>query len=256
MNNPRYELGLKLPWMNAAGILGFAPDADRRVDYSCLGVFVTHPVSMSPRTPAHGRRYIPFPGGFLLHTGFPNPGFKAIVRRYRDAWRRSAVPVWVHLISHLPEEVEQMVLSLEELPGVSGIELGLASDIDASLAVPLIQAAQGELPLVVQIPLDRVDELVAGIVKQYPRVVLSLGPPRGKLPVSGSGMLTGRMYGPAVFPKALMALERALDYDASVIAGGGIYTQKQARLMLDAGALAVQLDALIWRAGLQGWHFE
>jgi len=32
-----------------------------------------------------------------------------------------------------------------------------------------------------------------------------------------------------------------------VIAGGGVYTPEQAQALLDAGALAVQLDSVLWR---------
>ncbi len=256
MQFPKIDLGLRKPLMNAAGILGFAPVADPRVDYSCLGAFVTHPLSFSPRMPAQATRYISFPGGFMLHTGLPNPGLKAVVRRYRDAWQRSAIPIWVHLLADEPEHVERMVLSLEDLPGVAGIELGLSVRQVAREIAPLIGAAQGELPLIVRIPLDRVYDLAEAVVKQCPQVVLSLGPGRGKLPVIGSGMLTGRLYGPSIFPQALMALEQALAYDVPVIAAGGVYSVEQARVMLEAGAEAVQLDAVIWRNGLQDWRFE
>lgn len=253
MKSPGVGMDFKSPWMNAAGILGFAPEASQRVDYSCLGAFITHPVSLLPRMPAHGRRYVPFPGGFLLHTGYPNPGLKAIIRRYRDAWQRSPIPVWVHLIGSEPEELEQMVLSLEDLPGVSGLELGLPPGINAGLVEPFIRAAQGELPLIVRIPLDRVGDFGGVISKHFPQVVLSLGPPRGKLPGDDAVMLAGRLYGPAIFPQALMALEQALDYDVPVIAAGGVYSADQARLMLEAGATAVQLDTVLWRNGLRDW---
>lgn len=256
MRFPKIDLGLRTPLMNAAGILGFAPVVDPRVDYSCLGAFITHPVSFLPRMPANGVRYLSFPGGFLLHTGLPNPGLKTVIRRYRDAWQRSSIPIWIHLLADEPEHVEQMVLSLEDLPGVAGIELGLSARQNAGEIAPLVGAAQGELPLIVRIPLERVNDLAEAVVNQCPQVVLSLGPGRGKLPVMGSGMQTGRLYGPSVFPQSLMALEQALAYDVPVIAAGGVYSVEQARLMLELGAEAVQLDAVIWRNGLHGWVFD
>jgi dihydroorotate dehydrogenase len=34
-----------------------------------------------------------------------------------------------------------------------------------------------------------------------------------------------------------------------VIGGGGVYKQEQVEAMKEAGALAVQLDAVLWRGG-------
>ncbi|HSQ25563.1 MAG TPA: hypothetical protein VLM80_00425 [Anaerolineales bacterium] len=256
MQDMKIDLGLKIPLMNASGILGFAPEANNRINFARLGAFITHPVSLLPRMPAHGTRFGAYHGGFLLHTGYPNPGLRAVTRRYQDAWQRSPLPVWVHLLGDEPEDVKKMVLFLEELPGVVGFELGIPPEIDARLARSLVQAALGELPLIVSIPLERVIDLAEMIGKQFPQVILSLGPPRGKLPCSDKSMVAGRLYGPAIFPQALLVLERVLSLDIPVIAAGGVYSVEQARLMLKAGAVAVQLDAVLWRNGLQNWILE
>jgi dihydroorotate dehydrogenase len=39
-----------------------------------------------------------------------------------------------------------------------------------------------------------------------------------------------------------------------VIGAGGIYTLEQAQAMLAAGALAVQLDGIIWKEGAGIWN--
>lgn len=41
-----------------------------------------------------------------------------------------------------------------------------------------------------------------------------------------------------------------------MIAAGGDYSVKQARLMLNSGEMAGQLDAVLWRNGLQNWNLE
>ena len=71
------ELLLNTPIMNAAGCLGFAPDTHGPTDLSQLGAFITNPISLLARSPAHGPRFLSFPGGFMLHTGYPNPGLGA-----------------------------------------------------------------------------------------------------------------------------------------------------------------------------------
>jgi dihydroorotate dehydrogenase len=74
----RQGLDLRSPWLNAAGSLGFTPPESWTWSEP-PGAFVTNPVSLFPRTPAEGRGIIPFPGGFLLHSGLPNPGLKGLL---------------------------------------------------------------------------------------------------------------------------------------------------------------------------------
>ena len=89
---PKRDLELHSPWMNATGMLGFAPNPRGQVALDKLGAFVTNPVSLRPRAPAQNRALLPFPGGFLLHTGWPNPGLRAVLRRSAEA--KSGATVW------------------------------------------------------------------------------------------------------------------------------------------------------------------
>jgi len=146
----RQGLDLRSPWLNAAGSLGFAPPATWGWNEP-MGAFVTNPVSLFTRTPAEERAVIPFPGGFLLHSGLPNPGLKGLLAGARR-WQRAAAPVWVHLIGDTPEEIERMVRAMEGLEAVSAIELGIAPQAEPEQALRLAQAGVGELPLVVNFP--------------------------------------------------------------------------------------------------------
>jgi len=110
--------------MNAAGCLSFAPNPRGPVDLSRLGAFVTNPVSLAPRRPADSRGMLLFPGGFLLHTGMPNPGLRAVLRQEAERWSRSALPVIVHILAEAPEDVARMVERLEGVEGVTGVEIG------------------------------------------------------------------------------------------------------------------------------------
>jgi dihydroorotate dehydrogenase (NAD+) catalytic subunit len=249
----KFDLSFDPPWMNAAGSLGFAPDRHGPVDLSRLGAFVTNPTSLEPRSPAHGRRYLAYPGGFLLHTGYPNPGLRAVIRRYAEQWGRSPIPVVVHLLCQRAEEAALAVQRLEGLPGVAGIELGLAPEVEVQEAAALVQAAAGELPLILRLPLERAIELVTWL-KERSAVAdniaaFSLGPPRGLLPTPDSGLARGRLYGPAVFPLALRAIKGLSALGVTVIGGGGVYRMEQAEAMRAAGAAAIQLDAVLWRDG-------
>lgn len=247
----KYDLPLEKPLMNAAGTLGYAPDPHGPIDLTALGAFVTNPVSWGSRSPAQGTRLLSYPGGFLMHTGHPNRGLETVIRHYRARWKRSPVPVMVHILAQGVEEVAEMVQQLENLEGVMGIEIGLSSEVDANTAALYIQAAMGELPLVARLPMERARELIYALAGTEIAAV-SLGPPRGAL-INPQGEIThGRLYGPAVLPQALATVKAISQVGVPVIGAGGIYTPQDIQAMQDAGAVAVQLDVVLWRDGLPG----
>lgn len=242
----KYDLTFSSSLLNSAGTLGFFPDPNRFESLGKLGAFVTNPISANPRTPALGTRWIPFQGGFILHTGYPNPGFRSALRRFGRAWSDSPLPVVVHLLAEDTRDLAGMVAMLEEKEGVIGVELGLPPLIDGAAAFALVQAAQGELPLIVRLPLDRALEL-APLLEILPGLTLSLGPPRGALPGPDGSLVHGRLYGPALLPHSLAIVSALTGRGCSVIGGGGIYCSEDIEAMLSLGAAAVMLDAVLWR---------
>jgi dihydroorotate dehydrogenase (NAD+) catalytic subunit len=247
---PKYDLSLKNPYLNAAGSLGFAPDSRGPIDLRNIGAFVTNPVSLSRRVPASGTRFIPFPGGFLLHTGFPNPGIGPTIQRFAQRWQESDVPVIVHLLAQEPQEISQMVVRLESLEGVTGIEIGIPPDADANGLLALVEAAIGELPVIVRLPFESTVHLAALLV-DLPISAVSLSPPRGTLPDHEGKVITGRLYGPAIFPLAMATIQTMIATGLPVIGSGGVYQHQEAELMLAAGVIGVQLDTVFWRQ----WDF-
>lgn len=241
----KFDLVLAHPLMNASGTLGFAPEGHGPVDLAGFGAFVTPPISQVARTPARGRRYLPFPGGFLLHTGYPNPGLDAVLRRYAPAWGRATLPVIVHLIPH-GSEVSDMVRRLENVEGVMAVEIGLPADIDPPSLKRLVDAALSELPLIVRLPLERAAELAPALTGSG-ITAISLGAPRGALPGPEGAVVHGRLFGPGIFPLALEVVGRVAGLGVALIGAGGVYGLEQAQAMLAAGALAVQVDAALWR---------
>jgi dihydroorotate dehydrogenase len=253
-STPKYDLVLSTPLMNAAGTLGFAPQASERIDSDLFGAFVTNPVSFYPRTPARIRTSQPFPGGFLLHSGYPNPGLRTVIQRYASHWARSALPIIVHLLVQQVEEIPQMVAALEGREGLMGIELGLPPDCDPDQVVEFISAAVGELPLIVRLPLERTGEF-APLLLGASMAAVSLSPPRGAVLDQHGKPVHGRLFGPAVFPLALKAAQELIDFGLPVIAAGGIYEPHQVEALLESGALGVQLDSVLWSlSDLRGWH--
>ena len=242
----KVDLQFERPLLNAAGTLGFVPDRNCPVDIRQLGAFVTNPISLEPRRAAHGTRVLTYPGGFLLHTGFPNPGLRAVTRRYARRWAQMPLPVLVHILARTAAEVHKMVLALESLEGVAGLELGLPPGIDPANALSLGQAAWGERPLVMRLPYENALEIGRALVSNGGGIV-SLSPPRGMLLGAGGAQISGRLYGPAVFPLMLPVVQALAEMGLGVIGGGGISTPQDTAAMLAAGAFAIQLDSLLWR---------
>src|SRR3989304_3139653 len=152
---PAPSLDLLSPWMNAAGSLGFTPDARGPASLEDFGAFVTNPVSLRARRASRPPRMLSFPGGGLLHTGHPNPALNAAIKRYAAAWARSPLPIILHLLSDKPDEVRKAVLRIEELDNVAAIEIGIEADSSVELVNELVFAARGELPVIIQLPLHR-----------------------------------------------------------------------------------------------------
>jgi dihydroorotate dehydrogenase (NAD+) catalytic subunit len=252
------DLSFRPPLMNAAGMLGFAPDGHASFNsfpagsWDDLGAFVTNPISLRPRRAAASPEMIQYPGGLLLHTGLPNPGFSGVIKKYARRWAATRIPVIVHLMADRPEETARMVRSLEGLENIAAVELGFAPLLAADIIQIAVEMSLGELPLIANLPIEQVLSLGPRLI-QSGAAALSFAAPRGSLPrpssapEDGGPTVTGRLYGPGLFPQSLALLGSAVRLGLPVIAGVGVYNSEQASAMLAAGAMAVQLDTLLWK---------
>jgi len=243
---PKHDFAIDPPVMNAAGSLGFSPDLHSPVEWSRLGAFVTNPVSLLPRTAARGSRFCTFPGGFLLHTGYPNPGLKYVLRHYSAHWNASPLPVIVHLLASSVDDVLRMARRLEPVEGVTGLEISLPNNATPELVQAFTQAALGELPVIVRLPLERSTELASGAINAGASAI-SLAPPRGAFQDHKGARVQGRMYGPSIYPLSLRVVQELSQMGTPSIGAGGITNSEQVNAMLAAGAFAVQLDSIFWR---------
>ena len=244
--SPRQDLYTLSPWMNAAGMLGFAPG--RYWNWpEPAGAFVTNPVSLNPRTPARDRNAAPTPGGVLLHSGLPNPGLRAVLRDHAAQWARSAAPVWLHLIANRPDELKQMLRLVEESEAeVMAIELGLPPGIRSDHALSLVAAAAGELPVVPAVSFSAAGEPWLSRLARAGASAVTLTAPRGMVSTDLEKVQTGRLFGPALLPLAAAAVTAARRCGLPVIAGGGVYSTAAGNLLLELGATAVQIDTVLW----------
>ncbi len=248
---PAHKLNIILdkPFVNDPGALGFAPNAHTMPFLSELGAFITHPISRLPRKPAKNRACLPFPGGFLLHTGLPNPGISRAIRQYQRAWSSAPLPVIVHLMAESPNTLAEMIRKLEGLENILALELGLPPHCDPALLEGLMDAAAGELPVLLCLNPEQTSELLGTVQSIQPSAV-HLAQPRGTLPNEDGENVTGRLYGPATFPIVLHTLSALIAEDLNVIASGGVFAHWQSQALLDAGAMAIGLGAALWQVDM------
>lgn len=241
----KQDLVMKAPFVNAAGMLGFTPDPHSMPFLDQLGAFITNPISRTPRQPAGNRCYLPFPGGFLLHTGLPNPGISRAIRQYQRGWGGATLPVIVHLLVEMPDPLSEMVQKLEGLENILAVELGLPPDCTSEQLLEFSSAAYGELPVVISLSPDQIPVLLATLKELQPAGV-HLSSSRGTLPGPDGELVSGRLYGPATFPVMLSAVRVLLVAGLRVIVDGGIVKSEQVKTLLDCGVSAVGLGSVLW----------
>ena len=248
-----FEQEIELPslWMNAAGVQGFSPPP-RWTLPEPQGVFVTNPLSRRPRTPAEARAVLPYPGGVLLHSGLTNPGFHNVLRKYAVHWARTSLPVWVHLIPSNSSEVSEMVRELEEVEGVTAIEIGLEPGIDPAAALEILAAAAGELPIIAAVPLNGIGQDWVRRCSKTGISAITISAPRGSHLGPDGVLISGRLYGPSLFPLVLAAVRDLTQAGLKVIAGAGVFSLREGKALIAAGASAVQVDLVLWK----GWLGE
>ncbi len=154
------------------------------------------------------------------------------------------MPIIVHLMADRPEETMQMVRALEVAENVMAVELGFAPLLTADIILIAIEMSRGELPLIVSLPAEQILGLGARVLETG-AVALSLAAPRGALPGDGT-LVTGRLFGPSLFPKSLDIVNSAARLGLPVIGAGGVFSREDAKALLAAGAIAVQMDAALW----------
>ena len=254
------DLYFSKPLMNAAGSLGFAPDSRSGVALESLGAFVTNPFSLRPRAPAAKPELIQYPGGFLLHTGLPNPGLNTGIKKYAARWDKSVIPIIVHLMADRPEETQHMVRMLESQENVMAAELGFAPLLANDIISLTLEMSLGELPLIFSLPIEQVLSLGPRLIQEGAQAI-SISAPRGALPpitpdlslqsapqsnTERGELITGRLYGPSLFPKTLETVHAAAKLGLPILGAGGVWNKENADAILSAGALAVQVDAALW----------
>ena len=134
---------------------------------------------------------------------------------------------------------------------IAAVELGLRDDIHEADAVELVaEAARLEKPLLARLPFYESYQLALPIADAGADALVLTAPPRGTARDRHTGRLvSGRLYGPLIKPLNLRLvgrLRRQLPDELPIIASGGVHSPQDARDYIEAGAIAVQVDAATW----------
>lgn len=248
------DLYFSKPIINSAGMLGFYPDLrvlhphSGASDFGILnqlGAFVTNPISLRPRLPTGSPTLAEFSGGFLLHTGLPNPGFSNVIKKYSAKWNRAALPIIVNLMADRPEETQQMVRQLENIENVMAVQLGFAPLLSDDIILLNLEMCLGELPLIFALPHEQILSLGPRLIQEGASAI-SISSPRGAVVHENKKLITGRMYGRSLFPRSLDIVRSAGMIGLPIIGAGGVWTDADAQSMLEVGAMAVETDTKFW----------
>ena len=247
------ELPFARPLMTAAGCFGFGDVYDELLDAALFGAVVTQPIAYRRRSSPHrdAPAVLPLPAGCLIAEPRANPGLSGALAQHRNRWQALPVPLICHLIATDPAETRKAASRLDEEPSVAALELGLPADSDRGAAHSLVSAARRrfEKPLLARLPLRGAHELAESCVQAGADALVVTAPPRGAARDPATGHLVrGSVYGPWLKSLVLpLVLELREALGIPIVAAGGVHSAADARDYLAAGAIAVQVDSLIWR---------
>ncbi len=252
---------IKNPVMTASGTFGYASEFDELMDLNRLGAIVVKGLSLEPSKGNPPPRIVETPCGMLNAIGLENVGLAAFVKKKLPFLRRLDTPVFVNVYGKSTEEYAELAARLEDIDGVSGIEVniscpnvksgGIAFGAYPESAAEVIRAIRKKItkPLMVKLSPNVTDitEIAKSVeaegadsislINTITGMAIDIETRRPKI-----GNITGGLSGPAIKPVALrMVWQVAQTVNVPVVGIGGIMTAKDALEFLIAGAVAVQI---------------
>lgn len=252
----RRELPFERPLIPAAGCFGFGEVYKGIIDVALFGAVVTRPLTYRRRAAPHrdAAAVLPLPAGCLVAHAHANPGVSSALSRHRARWEALPVPLICHLHATDADQTRKAASRLDDVSSVAALELGLPHHVDGgdrAFVRSLVSAARRrfEKPLLVRLPLQGALELASVCVESGADALVATAPPQGALRDPSYGhLVSGYVYGPWVKAQVLplvLALRKRVA--VPIVAAGGVQSVADVREYLATGAVAVQVDSLIWR---------
>lgn len=260
---PQNRRGLLLanPVITASGTFGYGTEYAEIIDIQRLGAIICKGTTLEPRPGNPQPRLAETAGGVLNSIGMENIGIDALIQEKAPIWVGWSVPVMVNILGQSVEEYAELARRLDEVPGVSGIEVNIScpnvsaggmefgASPEAAAAATAAVRANTSLPVIVKLSPNVTDitKIACAVVEAGADALSLINTLRGmaidlasRRPVLGNK--SGGLSGPAIKPIALhMVYQVAQAVEVPVIGCGGIATANDALEFILAGASAVQV---------------
>jgi len=240
----------------------------RRVAQAGAGAIVTKSIGYEPREGYANPTVVEVTAGFINAIGLSNPGFRAFKQEISEG-QKAGKPVFVSVFGATPQEVREIVESLEETEP-AGYELNVSCPHGGKYGAivgqdpNLVKAMAYELrkvtkrPLIVKLSSNVTDIVEIGLAAQQGGAdavtaintikAMVIDPELWK-PILANKV--GGLSGPAIKPVAVRCVyELAKKLDIPIIGVGGISTWQDVVEFLLAGAHAVQIGSAVAQKGL------
>lgn len=254
-------LPLQNPIMTASGTFGYGREYEPFVDLSRIGAVVVKGISLLPRPGNPPPRIVETACGMLNAIGLENVGLERFISDKLPYLRQRNCCVIVNVLGDSIEEYCRLAEQLNDVEGVSGIELniscpnvkkgGVAFGTSESMAHEVTSAVRRltNLPLIVKLSPNvtdigamacAVEEGGADAVSLINTLIGMAISVNTKKPILAN--IIGGLSGPAIKPVALRMVYQTADrVKIPVIGIGGISTWQDAIEFLLAGATAIQV---------------
>jgi dihydroorotate dehydrogenase (NAD+) catalytic subunit len=266
VSDQKNGLLLKNPVLTASGTFGFGVEYTKLTELSRLGGIICKGISLHAHSIHTPHRLVETAAGLLYPLDSPNPGLRAVHKKYAPVWAHWQTPVIVNILGDTLEDLAELAAQLEGVPGIAGLELNTLSldartswDAEPTLLSEAVSAVRyaTTLPLIVKLSSSRSDlphnaqtAIAAGadaisLIHSLPALGVDLSSRRPHIPPELAGL-----SGPALKPLALrlvyeLALELRHTHPAIPIIGiGGITSSSDALEFLMVGASAIQVGTV------------
>ena len=254
-------LCLPNPIMTASGTFGYGREYEPFVDLGNIGAIVVKGISLLPRPGNPPPRIVETACGMLNAIGLENVGVERFISDKMPYLRSKQCRIIVNVLGESIEEYCRLVEQLNEVEGVSGVELniscpnvkkgGVAFGASESMAHAVTSAVRKvtQLPLIVKLSPNvtdigamacAVEEGGADAVSLINTLIGMAISIKTRRPVLANTF--GGLSGPAIKPVALRMVYQVADRVTIPIIGiGGISSWQDAIEFILAGATAIQV---------------
>jgi len=249
------------PIMTASGTFGSGREYVPFVNLNKLGALVVKSITLNERSGNPCPRICETPSGILNSIGLQNRGIKRFVEEELPFLSSFDVPLVVNIAGESVTEYAQVCAQLEDVEGISGIELniscpnvkkgGMLFGQDPKVAVEIVSECKAttEIPLIVKLTPNTADNVtIAREVENAGADAISLINTLLGMAIDTVtfkpmlGSMTGGLSGPAIRPVAVrMVWEVARAVNIPVIGMGGINNARDAIEFFLVGAQAVAI---------------